>query len=98
MLEFHVAGSTGNFRAGSLASLLLASAMLISQAVFFVQRNLGNGFVSGYTPSYAQIMCMKTLVQIRAQKEKKEKEAPCLLPSSPVVAILGHPHLPSSRR
>lgn len=73
VLEFHVAGSTGNFRAGSLASLLLASAMLMSQAPFFVQRNLGGGFVSGYTPSYAQMMCMKTLVQIRAQKEKRKR-------------------------
>lgn len=87
-----MAGSTGNFRAGSLASLLLASAMLISQTVFFVQINLGDGFVSGYTPSYAPMMCMKTLVPIRAQKEKKE--APCLLPSSPVVAILGTPSSP----
>ena len=40
MLGFHVAGSTGNSRAGSLASLALAAAMLIPQAVFSAQIKL----------------------------------------------------------
>lgn len=63
MLEFHVAGSTGNSKAGSLASLVGASAMLIPQAVFSARINLSDVFAFGCTPFYARIMCTKTLVQ-----------------------------------
>lgn len=76
MLDFHVAGSTGDLRAGPLASLLLkASATLISQyGVFFAQIHLRDGFALGCTPFCAQILCMKRQVQIGAQKKEKEEK------------------------
>lgn len=61
MLEFHVAGSAGNSRAGFWhAKLMLASAMLISRAVCSAQINLRGEFAFGCTPFYAEIMCMIT--------------------------------------
>lgn len=93
VLGFHVAGSTGNSGAGSLASLPLVSAMLISQAVFPARRNLTDECCV-WMPTFP---CTNYVHKdSRAElgfKKKIEKqgraggEVRCSAPNFPVVAV-----------